>query len=312
MTMPVFRTDAEQVARFDAARATHTSEDTRTLKAARDRAKTGEDLRAINALEYRLDVAGKVTTLLPAHLRDTAQHSPNQLHAGERIVDGSACACPQAGACVCRVLPKAERIDTDDGRVDHRDAADQISPPALGGILLDRAKAWLGEERVRVLCADAEREQAAQPRGWPTDDIYRSVMLETIRAADPALATTCARDVPTTDRLRALYSALPDPPTKERTDMAHTDTETSHRRRSEFRLQNAYRGETIEQLDAQLTDALDRGDEAEFDSTLSDLIGQVRHSGVHLGSDDLQTSGLVVPHEGSSLAEVKTLLAEGA
>jgi hypothetical protein len=68
----------------------------------------------------------------------------------------------------------------------------------------------------------------------------------------------------------------------------------------------------IEQLDAQLTDALDRGDEAEFDSTLSDLIGQVRHSGVHLGSDDLQTSGLVVPHEGSSLAEVKTLLAEGA
>ena len=34
----------------------------------------------------------------------------------------------------------------------------------------------------------------------------------------------------------------------------------------------------IEQLDAQLTDALDRDDEAAFDSTLADLVGQVRHT----------------------------------
>jgi hypothetical protein len=66
----------------------------------------------------------------------------------------------------------------------------------------------------------------------------------------------------------------------------------------------------IEQLDAQLTDALDRNDEVAFASALADLVGQVRHTGTLLPADDLQTSGLVVPHEGSSLAEVKGLLAE--
>jgi hypothetical protein len=68
----------------------------------------------------------------------------------------------------------------------------------------------------------------------------------------------------------------------------------------------------IEQLDALLTDALDRDDEAAFDSTLADLVGQVRHTGTLLPADDLQTSGLVVPHPGSSLAEVRGLLAEGS
>jgi len=66
----------------------------------------------------------------------------------------------------------------------------------------------------------------------------------------------------------------------------------------------------IEQLDAQLTDALDRNDETEFDSTLADLVGQVRHTGVLLPADDLQTSGLVVPHPGSTLSEVRGLLSE--
>jgi hypothetical protein len=68
----------------------------------------------------------------------------------------------------------------------------------------------------------------------------------------------------------------------------------------------------IEQLDAQLTDALDRNDETAFDSALSDLLGQVRHTGTLLPADDLQTSGLVVPHPGSTLSEVKELLTEGS
>jgi hypothetical protein len=68
----------------------------------------------------------------------------------------------------------------------------------------------------------------------------------------------------------------------------------------------------IEQLDAQLADAMDRGDEAAFAGTLADLIGQVRHTGKLVAPDDLRTSSLVVPHEGSSLAEVQALLAEGA
>ncbi|HEY7948333.1 MAG TPA: hypothetical protein VID75_11715 [Acidimicrobiales bacterium] len=68
----------------------------------------------------------------------------------------------------------------------------------------------------------------------------------------------------------------------------------------------------IEKLDATLTDAMDKNDEAAFDATLAELISQIRRVGTHLEPDDLQTSGLVVPHEGSSLAEVKTLLSEEA
>jgi PspA-Associated protein len=68
----------------------------------------------------------------------------------------------------------------------------------------------------------------------------------------------------------------------------------------------------IEQLDAQLNDALERGDDTEFKSTLADLIGEVRHSGTLVAPDDLRTSSLAVPHEGSTLAEVRALLAEGA
>jgi hypothetical protein len=68
----------------------------------------------------------------------------------------------------------------------------------------------------------------------------------------------------------------------------------------------------IEQLDAQLVDALDRGDEVEFMSSLSDLIAQVRHTGTLVAPDDVQTSSRVVPHEGSTLEEVRSLLAEGA
>jgi hypothetical protein len=39
-------------------------------------------------------------------------------------------------------------------------------------------------------------------------------------------------------------------------------------------------------------------------------VALVRHTGALLPADDLQTSGLVVPHPGSTLSEVKGLLAE--
>jgi hypothetical protein len=66
----------------------------------------------------------------------------------------------------------------------------------------------------------------------------------------------------------------------------------------------------IEQLDAQLVDAIDRSDEAAFAGTLADLIGQVRHTGVLVPPDDVRTSSLAVPHEGSTLEEVQGLLAQ--
>ena len=67
----------------------------------------------------------------------------------------------------------------------------------------------------------------------------------------------------------------------------------------------------IEQLDDELVDALERNDENEFNSALVDLIGEVRHSGTLIPSDDLRPSELVVPHEGATLDEVRALLAEG-
>ena len=67
----------------------------------------------------------------------------------------------------------------------------------------------------------------------------------------------------------------------------------------------------IEQLDAALVDAMERGDDAGFVGALADLVGEVRHSGTRLPHDDFRTSDLVVPHEDATLAEVQALLAEG-
>ncbi len=66
----------------------------------------------------------------------------------------------------------------------------------------------------------------------------------------------------------------------------------------------------IESLDTRLVQALDKGDEETFASILGQLITEVRRSGRLLDPDDLRTSDLAVPHEGSSLGEVKELLAE--
>jgi hypothetical protein len=66
----------------------------------------------------------------------------------------------------------------------------------------------------------------------------------------------------------------------------------------------------IEQLDADLEDAIERKDEAAFTGALADLVGEVRHSGTLLGHDDTRPSELVVPHEGSTLGEVVALLAD--
>lgn len=66
----------------------------------------------------------------------------------------------------------------------------------------------------------------------------------------------------------------------------------------------------IEQLDTALVDALDSDDADAFDATLAKLVDTVRTLGTLLPPDDLQTSGLVVPHPDSTLAEVRELLSE--
>jgi len=66
----------------------------------------------------------------------------------------------------------------------------------------------------------------------------------------------------------------------------------------------------IEQLDDVMVDAMARGDDGAFAAALADLITQVRHDGTLLAPDDVRTSELVVPHEGSTIEEVRALLAE--
>jgi hypothetical protein len=66
----------------------------------------------------------------------------------------------------------------------------------------------------------------------------------------------------------------------------------------------------VEEIDDVLMDAVERGDEAAFTGALADLVGEVRHSGKRLAHEDVRTSGMVVPHEGSTLEEVRALLAE--
>jgi len=45
--------------------------------------------------------------------------------------------------------------------------------------------------------------------------------------------------------------------------------------------------------------------------TLAGLIDAVHRTGTLLSPEDLRTSDLAVPHEGSSLAEVRALLTQG-
>jgi hypothetical protein len=65
----------------------------------------------------------------------------------------------------------------------------------------------------------------------------------------------------------------------------------------------------LEQCDAALTKALDDGDEAVFSASLAELVDQVRRSGTVVDPGDMRSSELVVPNEGSSLAEVNEILA---
>jgi hypothetical protein len=65
-------------------------------------------------------------------------------------------------------------------------------------------------------------------------------------------------------------------------------------------------------LDSGLERAVDAGDEAGFRSALVDLLAQVRTVGERLPDDSLAPSDAVVPDEGSTLEEVRALLADSS
>lgn len=68
----------------------------------------------------------------------------------------------------------------------------------------------------------------------------------------------------------------------------------------------------VDRRDADLAAALDAGDQEGFARALSALVDAVRSSGTLIPPDDLQPSTRVVPHAGSTLDEVRDLLAEDA
>jgi hypothetical protein len=64
----------------------------------------------------------------------------------------------------------------------------------------------------------------------------------------------------------------------------------------------------LDRLDTELEGAIERGDEAAFSSALSALLGHVREHGESVSADHLGPSELILPHEGSSMDEVRKML----
>jgi hypothetical protein len=65
---------------------------------------------------------------------------------------------------------------------------------------------------------------------------------------------------------------------------------------------------SLDELDKALVAAIDANDEATFHDVLSRLVQSVRSEGAPVGPDRFVPSDLTLPHEGSSLAEVRELL----
>lgn len=65
----------------------------------------------------------------------------------------------------------------------------------------------------------------------------------------------------------------------------------------------------LEKLDHKLSTAIDGGDEAAFDSVLSQLHEMVRTVGKKVAPETIVPSDLTLPQPGSSLSEVRELLA---
>ena len=65
-------------------------------------------------------------------------------------------------------------------------------------------------------------------------------------------------------------------------------------------------------LDSGLERAVESGDDASFQSAMDDLITQVRAIGERLPDDSLESSDAVLPAQGSSLQDVRALLADAS
>jgi hypothetical protein len=77
----------------------------------------------------------------------------------------------------------------------------------------------------------------------------------------------------------------------------------------QFRVDDSATGE-LNQMDSDLEAAVERGDEAAFSDALTRLLAQVRAQGSPLPPDILESSELILPHEDSSMDEVRKLLTD--
>jgi hypothetical protein len=66
----------------------------------------------------------------------------------------------------------------------------------------------------------------------------------------------------------------------------------------------------LNQLDSALEAAVEHDDEAAFSHALKDLLAQVRAHGSPLPPDILESSELILPHEDSSMDEVRKMLTD--
>lgn len=77
----------------------------------------------------------------------------------------------------------------------------------------------------------------------------------------------------------------------------------------QFRVDDAAATE-LNHLDSRLETAVEHNDEPAFKAALTGLLAQVRAQGSPLPSDTLEASDLILPHQDSSMDEVRRLLTD--
>jgi hypothetical protein len=77
----------------------------------------------------------------------------------------------------------------------------------------------------------------------------------------------------------------------------------------QFRVDDATAAE-LNLLDTELEAAVEHRDEDKFTAALGSLLAQVREQGAPLPADILEASDLILPHEDSSMDEVRKLLTD--
>ncbi|HEV2934570.1 MAG TPA: hypothetical protein VGY96_15665 [Streptosporangiaceae bacterium] len=77
----------------------------------------------------------------------------------------------------------------------------------------------------------------------------------------------------------------------------------------QFRVDDSVAAE-LNKLDIELEAAVEHGDQAAFSTALTDLLATIRAQGSPLPPDILEPSELILPHQDSSMDEVRKLLTD--